>query len=229
MPKWFQHPVTAMPAREQRAASEAVGTPGGGQKGPGEGTGAPGRCSSCVAGRGYTLWLRSLQPFPLVIFSGLMITGTAADRNQRQFSLCPSPGATVPSVAGLQYSANHRSLHRNKVFSLFLVLYICPITQNKKDPCQISSVAQSCPTLCDPMDCSTPGFPVHHQLLELTQTHVHPLGDAIQPSHSLSPPPPHLQSFPASGSFTMCHFFTSGGQSIGASASASVLPMNIQD
>ena len=53
---------------------------------------------------------------------------------------------------------------------------------------QFSSVAQSCPTLCDPMDCSTPGLPVHHQLLELTQTHVHQVGDAIQPSHPLSSP-----------------------------------------
>ena len=52
----------------------------------------------------------------------------------------------------------------------------------------VSSVAQSCPTLCDPMDCSTPGFPVHHQLRELTQTHVHWVSDAIQPSHPLSSP-----------------------------------------
>ena len=51
-----------------------------------------------------------------------------------------------------------------------------------------SSVAQSSPTICDPMDCSTPGFPVHHQLLELTQTHVHWVGDAIQPSHPLFSP-----------------------------------------
>ena len=51
-----------------------------------------------------------------------------------------------------------------------------------------SSVAQSCPILCDPMDCSTRVFPVHHQLLELTQTHVHQVSDAIQPSHSLSSP-----------------------------------------
>ena len=50
---------------------------------------------------------------------------------------------------------------------------------------QFSSVAQSCPTLCDPMNCSTPGFPVHHQLPEFTQTHVHRVGDAIQPSHPL--------------------------------------------
>ena len=55
---------------------------------------------------------------------------------------------------------------------------------------QSSSVAQSCPTLCDPMDCSTPSLPVHHQLLESTQTHVHRVGDAIQPSHSLSSPSP---------------------------------------
>ena len=49
-------------------------------------------------------------------------------------------------------------------------------------------VAQSCLTLCDPMDCSTPGFPVHHQLPELTQTLAHRVGDAIQPSHPLSSP-----------------------------------------
>ena len=56
---------------------------------------------------------------------------------------------------------------------------------------QLSSVAQSCLTLCDPMSCSIPGFPVHHQLLEFTQTHVHWVGDAIQPSHPpLSPSPP---------------------------------------
>ena len=56
---------------------------------------------------------------------------------------------------------------------------------------QFSSVAQSCPTLCDPMNRSTPGLPVHHQLPELTQTHVHRVSDAFQPSHPLlSPSPP---------------------------------------
>ena len=55
---------------------------------------------------------------------------------------------------------------------------------------QFSSVAQSCLTLCDPMDCSMPGFPVHHQLPELAQTHFHRVGDAIQPSHPLLPPSP---------------------------------------
>ena len=55
---------------------------------------------------------------------------------------------------------------------------------------QIRSVAQSCPTLCDPMNCNTPGLPVHHQLPEFTQTHVHRVSEAIQPSHPLSSPSP---------------------------------------
>ena len=55
---------------------------------------------------------------------------------------------------------------------------------------QFTSVTQSCLTLCDPMNCSMPGLPVHHQLPEFSQTHVHPVGDAIQPSHPLSSPSP---------------------------------------
>ena len=95
---------------------------------------------------------------------------------------------------------------------------------------QFSSVTQSCPTLCDPMNRSTPGLSVHHQLPEFTQTHVHRVGDAIQPSYPLlSPSPPAPQSLPASGSFPRSQLFAWGGQSIGISASTSVLPMNIQD
>ena len=93
---------------------------------------------------------------------------------------------------------------------------------------QFSSVSQSCPTLCDPMDYSTPDFPVHHQLPELAQTHVHQVGDAIQASHPFVPFSCR-QSFTASGSFPMSPIFASCGQSIGASASASVLLVNIQD
>ena len=59
---------------------------------------------------------------------------------------------------------------------------------------QFSSVAQSCPTLCDPMNHSMPGLPVHHQLPEFTQTHIHQVGDAIQPSHPLSSPSPPAPS-----------------------------------
>ena len=94
---------------------------------------------------------------------------------------------------------------------------------------QFSSVAQSCLTLCDPMDWSMPGLPVHHQLQEFTQTHVHWVGDAIQPSHPVIPFSSRLQSFLVSGSFPMSQFFASGSQSIGVSDSTSVLPMNIQD
>jgi len=109
-------------------------------------------------------------------------------------------------------------------YSPFSKLFVL-ITQNCK--VQFTSVAQSCLTLCNSMDCSMLGFPVHHQLLEPAQTHVCRIGDAIQPSHLLVVPfSSCLQSFPASGSFPGSHFFASGGQSIGASAS--VLPMNIQ-
>ena len=59
--------------------------------------------------------------------------------------------------------------------------------ETSRNSIQFSSVAQSCPTLCDPMNCSTPGLLVHHRLLEFTQTHVYRVGDAIQPSHPLLP------------------------------------------
>ena len=94
---------------------------------------------------------------------------------------------------------------------------------------QFSSVAQSYLTLCDPMNHSTPGLPVHHQLPQSTQTHVHQVGDAIQPSHPLSSPSPPALNLSASGSFQMSQLFASDGQSIGVLASKSVLPMNTQD
>ena len=75
--------------------------------------------------------------------------------------------------------------HSQKKKSLTKVLQNISKSNN-----QFSSVAQSCTTLCSPMDCSMPGFPIHHQLPELAQTHVHPVGDAIQPSHPLSSPSP---------------------------------------
>ena len=85
------------------------------------------------------------------------------------------------------------------------------------------SVSQSCLTICDPMDCSTPGFPVLHHLPELTQTHIHWVSDAIQPSHPVACP----QSFSFSRSFPVSQLFKSGSQNIGASALAPALPMNI--
>ena len=93
---------------------------------------------------------------------------------------------------------------------------------------QLGSVAQLCVTLCNPTDCSTPGLPVHQQLLEPTQTRVHRVSDAIQPSHPLlSPSSPAFNLSQHQGLFHQV--FASGGQNIGVSASASVFPMNIQN
>ena len=104
-------------------------------------------------------------------------------------------------------------------------------------PLSVSSGAQLCPILCDSMDCSTPGFPVRHQLTQVRVTELWSLLklmsiESVMPSNHLTlccPLSSHLQSFPASGSFPMSQFFTPGGQGIAASASASVLPMNIQN
>ena len=112
------------------------------------------------------------------------------------------------------------------LFTLFVVSFA---VQKIFTLIQFSSVTHSCLTLCDPMDCNMPGFPIHHQLPGLTQTHVHWVDDAIQPSHPVITFSFWLQSFPASGAFQMSQFFASGGQSIEVSASTSVLPMNIQD
>ena len=108
-------------------------------------------------------------------------------------------------------------------FSLSLFCWIC------HDSIQFSSVAQSCPTLCDPMNRSTPGLPVHHQLSEFTQTHVHQVNDAIQPSHPRSSPSPPAPNPSQHQSLPMSQLFAWGGQSIGVLPSASVLPMNTQD
>ena len=95
---------------------------------------------------------------------------------------------------------------------------------------QFTSVSQSCLTLCEPMNCSTPGLPVHHQLPESTLTQCpssqwcHPTISSFVVLFSAC-----HQSFPASGSFPMSQLFASGGQSVGVSASISVLPMNTQD
>ena len=109
---------------------------------------------------------------------------------------------------------NWEIFHQEKRFCyMHIVEYVFEIFSSV----QFSSVAHSCPTLCNPMNHSTPGLPVPHQLLEFTQTHAHRVGDVIQPSHPLSP---HFfscpQSFPASGSFPMSWLFASGDQSIEA-------------
>ena len=107
-----------------------------------------------------------------------------------------------------------------------IILYDFLHTTSNKHMVQFSSVAQSC-QLCDPMDCNIVGLPNHHQLLEFTQTHVHwvvmPSNHLILCCSLLLPP----SIFPSIRVFSNSQFFTSGGQSIGVSASA--LPMNIQE
>ena len=102
------------------------------------------------------------------------------------------------------------------------------MTKNSRE---FRSVAQSCPTLCNPMNCSTTGLPVHHQLPS-SRNPPKPMSSRwCRPtiSSSVVPFSSHLQSFPVSGSFPMSQFFISSGQSIGVSARASVLPKNTQD
>ena len=94
---------------------------------------------------------------------------------------------------------------------------------------QFTSVVQSCPTLRDPMNCSTPGLPVHHQIPEFTQTQAHWVSDASKHLILCCPLllPPSI--FPSIRVFSRSQLFASGGQSIGFSASTSVLPMNTHD
>ena len=94
-----------------------------------------------------------------------------------------------------------------QVHSLHLRLHSFPAAYFEMFSVQsVSSVARPCPTLCNPMDCSKSGFPVHHQLLELTQTHVHWVGDAFQPSHPLSSPSPNFDLSQHQGLFKWISF-----------------------
>ena len=105
-----------------------------------------------------------------------------------------------------------------------------PMEFSLQESVQFSSVTQSCPTLCDPLNCYTPGFSFHHQLREIPQTYVPWVSDAIQLSSSFIPFSSYLHSFPASirvfSNESVLHI---RWPSVGASASASVLPLNILD
>ena len=97
----------------------------------------------------------------------------------------PQSGAAGPNFSG--YQNNDWGFNTTALPPSFSV----PIPRwPTRQSVQFSSVAQSCPTLCDPMNCSMPGLPVHHQLPEFTHTHVHQVGDTIQPPHPLSSPSP---------------------------------------
>ena len=111
---------------------------------------------------------------------------------------------------------------------MFIVAWFTVAKILKQSNSQFSSVAQSCPTLCDPMNCSMPGLPVHHQPLQFTQTHVHWVGDAIQSSGPLSSPSHPALYLSQHQSLFQSQLFSSGGPSIGPSASASIIRINIQ-
>ena len=110
---------------------------------------------------------------------------------------CSHRRTSTTSMTGNKHADTWVNL---KVGSVYWVFFKCPLTQWFLDfrfhkTCCCCSVAKSCPTLCDPMDCSMPGVPVPHYLPELAQTHVHWVGDAIQPSHPLSSPSPPALNF----------------------------------
>ena len=113
------------------------------------------------------------------------------------------PPILLPWASFCCFLGIYREIYRNdEILNDKVLLYstgnyihypvICHIGKEYEKECSVQfiSVAQSCLALCDSMDCSTPGFPVHHHLPEFAQTHVHHVGDAIQPSHPLSSPSP---------------------------------------
>ena len=99
----------------------------------------------------------------------------------------------------------------------------------KMSSVQFSSVTQSCSTLCDPVNRSTPGFPVHHQVLEFTQTHVHWVGDAIQQSHPLSSPSPPARNLSQHQGLLKWVSYSHQVAKILEFCSTSVLPKNTQN
>ena len=117
-----------------------------------------------------------------------------------------------------------RKVRRKSNFIKIEVWKICWLSR----PFYYIRSVQSCPTLCDPINHSTPGLPVHHQLPEFTQTHIHQVSDAIQPSHPLSSPSPPAPNPSKHQSLPMSQPFAWGGQSIGVSALASFPPKKFQ-
>ena len=133
------------------------------------------------------------------------------------YPVCPLIQPTFTELLYVRYCARFWDLYVNQApstssktsrFHVESDKEICPIGEEAGVfSVQFSSVAQSCPTLCDPMNRSTPGLPVHHQLPEFTQTHVHRVDDAIQPSHPLSSPSPPAPNPSQHQSFPMSQLF----------------------
>ena len=125
-----------------------------------------------------------LQNCAFSVISGIISLSPAVNPTSRLLGTraCLLPWRSIETLNSLPLSLllNHMFLKKKEQFNILSITSFGV-------PC--CSAAQSCLTLCDPMDGSTPGFPVHHHLPELAQVHVHWIGDAIQPSHHLSPPP----------------------------------------
>ena len=148
---------------------------------------------------GYTLLNRLVRPPPV-------------SQLQELWTLCHMPSHLLREAGNLNFVAKSPTSET----------YI-----PNKLSVQFSSVTQLCQTLCDSMAFSTPGFPVHHHLWKLTQTHVHQVGDAIQPLSS--PSPPTFNPSQHQGLFKSVSSLHQVAKVLGVAASASVLPMNIQD
>ena len=176
--------------------------------------------SSCPSKTNSWLYSFSIGPYLLYIAmrKGWFFMLEAFPGRSSNFKKCKATSSQWLSESLIQMDG----LAEGQVYCSFIIKLSDSLTLS------VQFSHPSCPTLCNPRDCSMPGLPVHHQLPEFTQT---PLSQWCHPtiSSSVIPFSSCLQSFTASGSFQMSQLFTSGGQSIGVSASISVLPMNIKD
>ena len=188
-------------------------------------------CSDSMA-----IWFSKVIPFSMIsVFSLVLpcILVTQSCLTLCNPMNCSPPGSSIHGILQariLEWVGSHSILQ-----GIFLTRGLNPALLHCRQILyhlshQFGSVAQSCPTLCNPMNRSMPGLPVHHQLPEFTQIHVHQLGDAIQPSHpQSSPSPPAPNPSQHQGLFQRVNSSHEVAQSIGVSASASVLPKNTQD
>ena len=136
--------------------------------------------------RGPPLWSFHILPYPTSL--NLHVETSFFPFCLRWLSYRSSVQRTLHMRFASQFPSPSQRLYI--LTCLFSLLHHQPLSSHQIVSLQFSSVTQSCPTLCDPMDCGTPGFPVHPQLPEFTQTPVHHISDAIQPSHPLSSPSP---------------------------------------